>query len=274
MKTHALQFPVFVEDLDRAIDPGTSQAISTLLPGVKARMDMASGDYILLDASSLTASSMTASPMMVSSMTASSMTAAVPITRTERLVVLVPEKELDENELARRIWGMAAPGALEVLLLSMYNEPGTEAYLRLRLVTMASLIREERVQVGISLLTAKNWIEAVRQVWQPGDLLVCLQGLRDSGWLKQGPDLAKQLSDSLALPVYAMSGFRFAPSLRQLRKQKEWIAWMGFLGTLAVCSWIQVQINRAVTGNLWTVFMVLSVLVEISILWMINERTQ
>jgi hypothetical protein len=71
-----------------------------------------------------------------------------------------------------------------------------------------------------------------------------------------------------------MSGFRFAPSLRQLRKQKEWIAWMGFLGTLAVCTWIQLQINRAVAGNLWTVFMVLSVLVEISILWMINERTQ
>jgi hypothetical protein len=249
MKMHSLQFPVLVDDLGWTDDPRTLQAISTLLPEVKAGTDADSGDFILVEE-------------------------AAPLARTKRLVVLIPEHELDENGLARRIWQIAAPGALEVLLLSRSPEPGTEAYLRLRLASLASLVRDERVIAGFTFATGKTWVEAVERVKRPGDLLVCLEDQKASSRLKPGLDPGTQLFESLKAPVYFMNGLSLGPSLRQLRRRKEWVAWVSFLTTLAVFGWAQLQINRAMAGYLWTFFMMLSVLVEIAILWEINEHIQ
>lgn len=264
MKTHALRFPVLADNRDHAQDPSSSLVLSNLLPGVKAGLDTASGDVILLEAPSMAARS-TAAPFT---------TEGVPFTRTKRLVVLIPENELDENELARRLWRMAAPGALQVFLLSLSPEPGSEAYLRMRLATLASRVRDERVEAGFAFVSGHNWLEALLPVWQPGDLLVCLEDGRPARWFFPGADLGRRLSEALEAPVYILNGLKMGPSLRQLRRRKEWLAWAGFLGTLAAFSWVQLLVTRTMTGNLWTFFMVLSVLAELYVLWEINQHTQ
>jgi hypothetical protein len=188
-------------------------------------------------------------------------------------VVFIPENELDENELARHLWLLAAPGALEVLFVSLSPGPEVETYQRLRLASLVALVRDDRVKAWFTFASGETWPDAARELRRPGDLLVWIADQDKSGHSRNGRVLVGQISDSLGLPVFMMGGIHLGPSLRQLSIRKEWIAWTGFVTTLVAFGWVQLQIQRSMTGTPWTLFMALSVLVELAVLWKVNERT-
>jgi hypothetical protein len=246
--THILRLPLLPEGLGQTNGPEPPQEVSSLLPGVDARQMVAPEDYFLLPERAVTG-------------------------KTRRLVVLVPEDELDEQELSTKIWQMAAPGSLEVLFVSLAPSPEMEAYLRLRLSSLGSLTRDDRVRASFSFSPESTWLSAAAHVWCPGDLLVCFRSQEGKSQLK-GRGLGARLTESLGAPLYVMNSLATGPSLRQLRLRSEWIAWSGFLFTLAAFGWVQVRINQSFAGNLWAVLMMASVLVEFGILWEINEHTR
>lgn len=87
-----------------------------------------------------------------------------------RLLVLVPNRGFDTTELARIIWNLAAPCCLPVLYLSL---GGQESGVRLRVITLASLTRDERVNVDIVVTAGANWVRAAREALRPGDIVIC-----------------------------------------------------------------------------------------------------
>ena len=99
-----------------------------------------------------------------------------------RLVVLVPNVDLDEAALARHIWKLAAPRQLAVLYLGWTAGPETEAELRRRLANLAALTRDEGVVVSARPATGEGWLPALRGVWRPGDLIVAHSELRVRLW--------------------------------------------------------------------------------------------
>jgi hypothetical protein len=246
--THILHLPLQPEGTDQAKWPETFPEVSSLLPGAAARGALAPEDCFYLPEEPFPG-------------------------KTRRLVILVPDLELDEQELSSKIWQLAAPGSLEVLFLSLATSPELEAYLRLRLSSLTSLTRDEQVRSSFEFSPERTWLAAAAEVWRPGDLLVCYRSQLGKSQ-RNGRGLGARLTESLGAPLYVINSLKTGPSQRQLRLRSEWIAWSAFLFTLAAFGWVQVRINQSFAGNLWAVLMMGSVLVEFGILWEINEHTR
>jgi hypothetical protein len=246
--THILRLPLLPEGLGQTNGPEPPQEVSSLLPGVDACQMVAPEDYFLLPERAVTG-------------------------KTRRLVVLVPEDELDEQELSTKIWQMAAPGSLEVLFLCLAPGPEMEAYLHLRLSSLGSLTRDDRVRASFSFSSESTWLAAAAHVWRPGDLLVCYRSQLGKSQ-RNGRGLGARLTESLGAPLYVINSLKTGPSQRQLRLRSEWIAWSAFLFTLAAFGWVQLQLSRSFVGHALTFFLISSVLVEAWVLWEINKHTQ
>jgi hypothetical protein len=128
----------------------------------------------------------------------------------DRIIVLVPESGAYGMELAQRIWALAEPCALKVLFLCAPRSGSAhETALQLRLITLASQIRSERVEVDTSIEQGTNWVQAVKRHWQPRDIVICCAE-QTIPTLSHGPQpLWQMLEDCLGIPVYVLSGLYF-----------------------------------------------------------------
>jgi hypothetical protein len=134
-------------------------------------------------------------------------TADKPLPSAQRLVVLVPNKEVDELEFAYRIWSLASPRRLTVLFISLVGEAREEAQARQRLARLAAITRDEWTQIETQMEFNSNWFEAVERIRRQGDLVVCHLEQRVSRWDLGRQALASALVSRLNLSTYVLSGF-------------------------------------------------------------------
>lgn len=179
-----------------------------------------------------------------------------------RLVVLVPDAEVDESRLATRLWSMASGPGLSILLLGMVRDTFREAGAQRRLATLAAIARDKRTQVDARVGIGTRWEPLVQSVWQPGDLLVCHAEQSKSILGIRREPLAPALAANLNIPVYAVAGFypELPPDLpewisRSLGVVPVVLLLAGFLAALAA-------IQRLTTGPVQTVLLCLAVVIE------------
>lgn len=187
--------------------------------------------------------------------------ADVPLPPARRLVVLVPDGNVDESGLAACIWSLASPRGLEVLLLGTLRRPQEQFRARRRLVAIGAITRDDTVHVDIELLLDQGWQQAVRRVWRPGDLIVCHSELMVAAGLGRRP-LSQALLHSLAAPVYVVSGFY--PDLPDERVSGlvRLGAWIPPVAIVLAFLGLQMRLTEATTGTLQTVMLIFTVLVE------------
>jgi len=199
-------------------------------------------------------------------------------TRTEpsvdRLLVLVPDYSGDPAELAAQIRSMSAPRRLPVLLIGQIAEQPETWSVRRDLSTLAALIADPEIRVDSVATTTASWIEILRRVVLPGDLVVCHhEQTLDRNWPWQRQSLAEAIRKELNVPVCALQGF--VPGLRLVRAR--WLS--GILGSLlpfafiVFVSAIQIAIQTLTTGWLSTVLLSLSAVVEILALAYLTLRS-
>lgn len=91
----------------------------------------------------------------------------------QRLVVLVAEDDLSESVLAQHIALIAAPKHT-VILLAMSGDIFELPRIQLRLTFIQQLLAGQQINVTTHLASQPTWVQAIRQYYQPGDLVVCL----------------------------------------------------------------------------------------------------
>jgi hypothetical protein len=189
-----------------------------------------------------------------------------PLPPAHRLVVLVPNVDVDESELAARIWSLASPRGLEVLFLSIFRSPETELRARRRLTLLAAITRDDWAHIETRLDLEGDWMRAVRHIWEPGDLVVCHAEQVLTGWGLRRRSLAKTIGSALNTPVYVLSGFY--PELPT--EQPNWLArlqaWLPPLVILVIFFMLQVRITQGMTGWVQTALLCLSVIVEFGLI--------
>jgi hypothetical protein len=124
-----------------------------------------------------------------------------------RIVVLVPSQGVDQIALARKVWALAAPPPLKVIFLGVERRASQQdTGLRLRLITLASMTRDEQVEVETHIEPGGNWVRAVRRVWQPGDIVIGHEGQRV--WLPGygAQPLNQVIEAALGIPVFMLTG--------------------------------------------------------------------
>lgn len=124
-----------------------------------------------------------------------------------RLVVLVPDADVDETRLATKLWSMALGLGLNLLLLGLARDTFREARALRRLATIASITRDKRIHLETRVAIGTHWESAIQSVWQEGDLLVCHAEQRKSAFGIDREPLAPVLASTLKVPVYALAGF-------------------------------------------------------------------
>ncbi len=185
----------------------------------------------------------------------------------KRLVVLVPNVDMNEVQIAREVWEMASPAKLAVILLSMCNDILEEMCIQRRLITMAALIRDPRVTVEMHIEYGRDWLRGVKSVLTEGDVILCHE--EQYVGFRQKP-LANVLS-ALHVPVWTMSGFHlpnFAPRPRWL---STIIFWSVAAAILAGFFYLQIQINNLQDDLSKNVILCMSALVEIGSLYTWNS---
>jgi len=184
-----------------------------------------------------------------------------------RLIVLIPNVDLDEPQIARAIWEMASPVKLPVILLSMCTDNLEELHLQRRLITLAALIRDPRVAVEIHIENGGDWRRGVQSILEDGDVILCHEeqhvGMRNKTLVS--------VLNTLHVPVWTLSGFypsNFAPRRRLLA---QIVFWFVAIAILVGFFCLQIQINTLPESWAKSAMLYLSVLVEIGSIWAWNS---
>jgi hypothetical protein len=189
--------------------------------------------------------------------------APIPV---QRLIVLIPDTDFNTAELGQHIWQLAISTHSRVLLFGICPDATEQLMLRRQLVTMAAAIRDNSLSVEIQVEVGKNWGETVEQLWQTGDLVIGLAHRRGQHYFLPVNEI---LNTNSQIPIYTLSILHSEkPAKSEFLRQA--IVWSGLAGIMAAFFWGQVQISRLPQNWGQAVLLILSVIVEIVVLWAWN----
>jgi len=187
-----------------------------------------------------------------------------------RLVVLVPAGEIEEAGLAQQVWQLASPHGVPVLMLGIARDYEKETALLLRLASLAAFTRDRFVKVETRILQTSSWVSALREVIQPGDVILIHVEQQVRKGLFQDQPLSAVLARSIQAPVYMLSGYctKEPPSISEpLRKVFAWVVLLlilaGFIG-------LDASVVGQVSGSWQQVLLTTLVIIEIGSIWLWN----
>jgi hypothetical protein len=189
------------------------------------------------------------------------------LTAIQRLVVLIPNLDVDETAIARKIWDLAFPARLSVLLLGLCPNLPEESNVRRRLITIAALIREPRISVEMQLGFGRNWAKSLKNVLHFGDVIICPAN-QQTGILLQPLDVALA---NLGFPIITLEGFQSQIRRPLLHFIQESIFWMISLAVIFIFFWFQIRISRISEEWARNALLSLTVMIEFGLIGIWNN---
>jgi len=190
-----------------------------------------------------------------------------------RLIVLVPGRGIDNAMLARKVWMLAEPCAINVLFLGLSGaQSGDDGDARLTIASLAAMTRDEHVTAESHLAEEDSWARAVHQVWQPGDAVICLAEHKINVKHHGDYPVSVVLDAILDVPVYVIPGLYLTDRVR-MRDDEERIRWVEhelaqllvpFL-ILAGFFLLQLRIGVSSTSSTRTALLGASVVLEVGV---------
>jgi hypothetical protein len=184
-----------------------------------------------------------------------------------RLVVLVPNLEMDEVEMARRIWEMASSPHLAVLFLALCNDALDEPRMRRRLATLAALTRDDRIAIETHLEPGHNWTRKVQGFLREDDMVVCLA----NHTLGRTRKLLSQALTDLGMSVWTLKGLDMNSIQVRHKPLGEFLFWVVSMTIIAGFLWLQVRVLNISEDSAQNTLLYLSVPIEIGFLWIWNN---
>lgn len=177
-----------------------------------------------------------------------------------RLIVLVPDGEIDSRKLIQELADMAAPPVAEIVFVGL-GQGTSHSGTRRRLDGLVSEARQHiAVVIRKQVVEASSWIKAAQIAARPGDLIVCHTDQRAGR-------LGQELEETTPFPVHQLEGLRPTLAARLLRGLGRLCFEVLPLVIVAAFFWLQVQIDTQVSGLAGTLVIVLTVLAEIGLIF-------
>ena len=123
-----------------------------------------------------------------------------------RIIVLVPDFDINEIAFGRKIWDLALSTGCDILFLGVVQTIDDEWHTLKRITSLFAVSQDRRIQVDSRLEFGCSCQKAIRRVWQPGDVILCLEDHAVRGRLFGRKPLARELAHALNLPVYCLPG--------------------------------------------------------------------
>jgi hypothetical protein len=173
-----------------------------------------------------------------------------------RLVVLIPAAS-DYTAAIRRISELATESGAQVFFIGLCKNTAHEMSLRRELITLAALLRDAKVSAQASVEIGTNWIDALKNNYRVGDVIVCFADHQPG--LLQKP-FSQILESNFNIPVYILSGLY--PKKHESSVLSQLVAWSGFIGFIICFGALQAQLIQFPGGWLQNVLLILSIILE------------
>jgi len=179
-----------------------------------------------------------------------------------RLIVLIPA-EADDAAATRRVRELAHALECHILFLGLCTDAAQESSLRRQLITMSAMVQDGNVCAEVRVKVGSNWVNAVKSDLKDGDMIVCFAEQR-TGLLRK--PLSQILQANLNTPVYILSGL-----VPQNPSRSNWLSetlgWTGSIGIIAGSFLLQIRIMSLPENWAQTTLLILSVMIEIWLIW-------
>ncbi len=185
-----------------------------------------------------------------------------------RILVLVPNGPVDKDRLVSRVQDLVGSADVEVLYIGLRVSPVEDGRMFRQLAELLTASVKAGLRVRTRLRAKGKWLPVLRGIVKSGDLVVC-HAERSARWAKDpSGTFAWCVASSLKVPVYVLSSldapalpYRMSRILRLVFRIAPILIVAGFF-------WIQVQIDKLVTGLAHTLVLSLSVLVEFGLVFL------
>ena len=185
-----------------------------------------------------------------------------------RLIVLVPEFEVDAAIVARKIRDVAKSLESRIQLLGLSKDALHEPAVRRRLVTLSALVEDSSIFVESKVEFGTNWLNALKPHWHAGDVVVCFAEQR-SGLL--GKPLKQLLAANLNATIYVISGIAAPEKPQRLSWVTSTISWAGSTGLIIGFYWLQAKLAQPPQNWIHTLMLYGSLLAEAGSIWTWNN---
>ena len=184
-----------------------------------------------------------------------------------RLIVLVPDADVDYAAATRRVWKLAVEMESRILFIGLCKDVADKPGLRRHLITMTAMVQDGKASAEACVEIGTSWIMTVKRNYQPGDLVVCFTQQRTG--LLQKP-LSQVLQSGLKIPVYIISGiFSYKP---EWNLHSQAILWSGHVGIVLAFCLLQFRIVQLPKDGFQSALLILSILPEFWLIWVWNGR--
>jgi hypothetical protein len=196
----------------------------------------------------------------------------IPLLKARRLVVLVPDRDLDDVMLSREAWSLASQGSHHILYMTVIQDPDHESQARRRLITLAAITRDDQTQVETRVCLEPATTRAVRDIHQDGDMLVCLAGHKAANGHWKHLPIETALVKSLHMPVILLTGIYQETELMGSSWRRSALYWSVTLVILALFTRFEMAITDASNNWVGQLLLIFTVLVEtgVIIIWTAN----
>ena len=184
-----------------------------------------------------------------------------------RLIVLVPESEVDSALTARKIWELANALESRVQFLGLSKDAELEPSVRRQVVTLSAMVGDENIPVESKIEIGNDWLNAVKSEWHEGDVIVCYAEHRSG--LTRRP-LSQILESNLNATVYVLGGFH-----QDVHMHASWIfntlAWAGSIAIILGFFWLQSKLGQFSTDWAYSTLLYISLIAEAGSIWAWNS---
>ena len=183
-----------------------------------------------------------------------------------RLIVLVPESEIDTSSAARKIWELANALGSRVQFLGLCKDVTREPSLRRQIISMASIVGDDRVFVESKIEFGNNWLKFVKPNLNKGDVIACFAE-HNTGLANRS--LSQILAPRLNTTIYILSGLYSKPA------RSNWpssaMVWAGSIAIISAFSLIQVSLAQLSQDWAHTSLFFISLLFEFGVVSLWNS---
>jgi hypothetical protein len=165
-----------------------------------------------------------------------------------RLLVLLPDEDIDEASLSSVLWTMAARNGAGIHVIAAIRDWADEPQARLRLGLLTALLRESGLETGTEIVRDAELLRIAVERRKPGDLVVCPADAPTSeGQAVLIPALhpLSVVFSPLGQPVRELRGIVRPRARRILR---EWTAWLFPLVIVIGSLFVEVAFVRVAGG--------------------------
>ena len=192
-----------------------------------------------------------------------------PLPAFRRLVILVPNTDLDEIRLARRVRSMMVPYKASILLLSLVTlEEDLPEYRRL--TNLAAVLRDPLYNVTSKTISRNQWVKEINENPLPGDLLVCLEGHYTPSWGLKNQPVCQALVNRLPCPIYVLHNIAIKEVPRQALSHRI-VGWVVSITIILIFIGFDMRIVQDAAGWISSLLLGMAMLVEVGLIWSWNN---